>query len=81
MNEKVNAVKVNEVVKPMNKTKMMEKECRGCLKEFSNLNQHIGKSFPCQNNYVDEDYDLTFTKDRESYDNESAERHKEINEK
>ena len=91
MHEKVTAAKVNEVVKPMkskelnakkmNKSKMMKQKCRGCLKEFSNLNQHIGKSFPCQNNYVDEDYDQTFTKDWESYDNESAKRHKENNEK
>ena len=76
MHEKVTAAKVNEVVKPMkskelnakkmNKSKMMKQKCRGCLKEFSNLNQHIGKSFPCQNNYVDEDYDQTFTEDWES---------------
>ena len=65
VNKKITAEKVNEVVKPMklqelnspkmNKTKTMKQKCRGCLKEFSNLNYHISKSFLCQNNYVDED--------------------------
>ena len=65
VNKKITAEKVNEVVKPMklqelnspkmNKTKTMKQKCRGCLKEFSNLNYHISKSFLCQNNYIDED--------------------------
>ena len=49
--EITNEKKDNENAKIKIKSNSRKIQCKGCLKEFININTHGSKSFPCQNHY------------------------------